>query len=76
MRRSMVRSRVVGDANAEPQEAPMTTRDQKEPLSKEELLALSAEALDERELMSTLVVAPAPGVAPQLVGAVVEGGQS
>lgn len=54
----------------------MTACDDKEPLSEEELRAQSAEPLEERELLSTLVVAPAPGVAAQIVGGVGEGGQS
>jgi hypothetical protein len=45
------------------------------PLTDEELRAFDADVLDAREVMSTLVVAPAPGVTPQVVDAIADGAQ-
>jgi hypothetical protein len=41
-----------------------------QPLTDDELRALDVDVLDAREVMSTLLVAPAPGVTPQVVGAI------
>jgi len=45
-----------------------------QPLTEDELRALDADVLEAREAMSTLLVAPAPGVVPPVVGVITDGG--
>jgi hypothetical protein len=44
-----------------------------QPLTEDELRALDVDVLESREAMSTLVVAPAPGVAPPVIGVIADG---
>ena len=44
-----------------------------QPLTEDELRALDVDVLEAREAMSTLLVAPAPGVVPPVIGVIADG---